>query len=224
MKAALKTYRAKRDFAITPEPAGGGEAAGAALAFVIQKHWASRLHYDFRLELDGTMKSWAVPKGPSYDPRDRRMACRWKTIPCPTRPLKARFPKTVWRGQGHHLGQGYVAAAAGHAGRAQGAGGGRAETDPAWPQDARQVGARAHEGQGRKAARLVADQGKTTMPGRRWHFLSSTSSLTASGQAHAQAREEGGAGGSAGRQLPASLSPQLATSMRRRRRRKTGLR
>ena len=70
MPDALKLYKAKRNFAITSEPAEGGEASADALTFVIQKHWASRLHYDFRLELDGTMKSWAVPKGPSYDSRD----------------------------------------------------------------------------------------------------------------------------------------------------------
>jgi len=71
---ALKTYREKRNFDATPEPAEGGQANEAARAFVIQKHWATRLHYDFRLELDGTMKSWAVPKGPSFDPADKRMA------------------------------------------------------------------------------------------------------------------------------------------------------
>ena len=60
---ALKVYKAKRDFAFTPEPAEGGEASRHSLSFVIQKHSASHLHYDFRLELDGTMKSWAVPKG-----------------------------------------------------------------------------------------------------------------------------------------------------------------
>jgi bifunctional non-homologous end joining protein LigD len=74
MPDALKQYKAKRNFSITSEPAEGGQASTGALTFVIQKHWASRLHYDFRLELDGTMKSWAVPKGPSYDSHDRRMA------------------------------------------------------------------------------------------------------------------------------------------------------
>jgi bifunctional non-homologous end joining protein LigD len=73
-KSDLKRYREKRNFDATPEPAEGGEANEDARSFVIQKHWATRLHYDFRLELDGTMKSWAVPKGPSYDPQDKRMA------------------------------------------------------------------------------------------------------------------------------------------------------
>ena len=70
----LQHYRAKRDFSITSEPEGTQARAGNALSFVIQKHAARRLHYDFRLELDGTLKSWAVPKGPSLDPADKRMA------------------------------------------------------------------------------------------------------------------------------------------------------
>lgn len=70
----LERYKAKRNFSQTPEPVEAGIASKNALSFVIQKHWATRLHYDFRLELNGTLKSWAVPKGPSFDPKDKRLA------------------------------------------------------------------------------------------------------------------------------------------------------
>ncbi|MBK0394688.1 DNA ligase D [Ramlibacter algicola] len=89
---ALKTYRAKRKFNATPEPAGGGVANEDERAFVIQKHWATRLHYDFRLELEGTMKSWAVPKGPSYDPADKRMAMPTEDHPIAYNKFEGQIP------------------------------------------------------------------------------------------------------------------------------------
>ena len=89
---SLKRYRAKRDFSATPEPAESGASSADGLVFVVQKHWASSLHYDLRLELDGVMKSWAVPKGPSFDTRDRRMAIHVEDHPISYNQFEGTIP------------------------------------------------------------------------------------------------------------------------------------
>jgi bifunctional non-homologous end joining protein LigD len=97
---ALAEYRRKRDFTKTAEPQGGPAATRAKhkLAFVIQKHAARQLHFDLRLELDGTMKSWAVPKGPSVDPSDKRLAMQVEDHPIEYNTFEGIIPEGEYGG------------------------------------------------------------------------------------------------------------------------------
>lgn len=90
----LREYAKRRDFSRTPEPAGKKERAKAAApAFVIQQHDASRMHYDFRLQVGDVLKSWAVPKGPSTDPRDKRLAVRTEDHPLDYADFEGAIPE-----------------------------------------------------------------------------------------------------------------------------------
>ncbi|MDZ4371096.1 MAG: DNA ligase D [Phenylobacterium sp.] len=94
----LAQYRRTRDFDRTPEPSGGETAPTSARRFVIQKHDASRLHFDLRLEHDGVFRSWAAPKGPSLDPKDRRLAVEVEDHPLDYGDFEGVIPKGQYGG------------------------------------------------------------------------------------------------------------------------------
>jgi bifunctional non-homologous end joining protein LigD len=95
---SLKEYATKRDFGLTEEPEPKKKKSGKRLRFVVQKHKASSLHYDFRLEWDGVLLSWAVPKGPSFNPSEKRLAIRVEDHPYAYRDFEGTIPKGEYGG------------------------------------------------------------------------------------------------------------------------------
>jgi bifunctional non-homologous end joining protein LigD len=89
----LKEYNSKRNFDKTPEPRGKSAPVSEQRRFVIQRHAARKLHYDLRLEIEGTLKSWAVPRGPSMNPADKRLAIRTEDHPVKYLQFQGTIPK-----------------------------------------------------------------------------------------------------------------------------------
>ncbi|MFO7948992.1 MAG: DNA polymerase ligase N-terminal domain-containing protein [Candidatus Fermentibacteraceae bacterium] len=97
-KDKLREYEGKRDFSKTPEPAGEREGSGGQPVFVVQQHKASTMHWDFRLESDGVLLSWAVPRGPSTDPGQKRLAVRTEDHPLDYARFEGVIPEDEYGG------------------------------------------------------------------------------------------------------------------------------